>query len=156
MHTSQRVSLALLRISMGWLFFYAGFEKLMDPSWSAASYLAGAKTFSTFYQLLLRSDVLPLINLINEWGLFLLGVSLILGLFTRLSAALGIALMLLYYFPILNFPYPNAHSFLVDEHIIYIFILFVLCAFKAGRVWGFDARILTLTNKSSAFRELIG
>ena len=62
---------------MGWLFLYAGFTKVINPDWSAAGYIGNAKTFSGFYNWFLRPDVLPLTNLINEWGLTLLGVSLI-------------------------------------------------------------------------------
>ena len=63
---------------------------------------------------------------------------MIFGLFVGLSAKLGAVLMLLYYLPLLDFPYPNAHAFIVDEHIIYITALLVLGSFKAGRVWGLE------------------
>src|SRR3990167_4727620 len=119
MTKAQKIFLFLLRISLGWLFFYAGITKVLNPAWSAAGYLKGAKTFVGFYQWLLDPAILPWLNLVNEWGLTLLGVSLIFGVFVRLSSVLGAVLMLLYYFEILDFPYPNAHSFIVDEHIIY-------------------------------------
>ncbi|HEY4476012.1 MAG TPA: DoxX family membrane protein [Candidatus Paceibacterota bacterium] len=134
----QKISLFLLRISMGWLMFYAGITKVLDPAWSAAGYLKGAKTFTEFYQWLTTSDLLPFTNFMNEWGLTLLGLSLILGLFVRLSSILGALLMLLYYFPILQFPYPNPHSFLVDEHIIYAAALLLLGSFRVGRIWGLE------------------
>src|SRR3989344_687497 len=134
MNIFQKASIFLLRVSIGWMFFWAGITKVLDPNWSAAGYLAGAKTFTSFYQWLLTSDMLPLTNLMNEWGLTLLGFALILGVFVRLSSVLGAVLMLLYYFPILQFPYPNAHAFLVDEHIIYIGSLLVLCSVRAGRI----------------------
>ena len=46
--------------------------------------------------------------------------------------------MILYYLPILDFPYPNPHAYLVDEHIIYILVLVVLASVRAGRIWGLD------------------
>ena len=132
----HKISLFLLRISIGWLMFYAGITKVLDPQWSAAGYLKGAKTFADFYQRLTSPGTLPVINFVNEWGLTLLGVSLILGVFIRFSAPLGAILMLLYYFPILAFPYPNAHAFIVDEHIIYALALLVLASLRAGDFWG--------------------
>lgn len=123
---------------MGWLMFYAGIIKVVDPTWSAAGYLGNAKTFTGFYNWFLRPDILPFTNLVNEWGLTLLGLALIFGIFVRLSSVLGAVLMLLYYFPILQFPYPNAHSFIVDEHIIYISVLLFLATIRAGRVWGLE------------------
>ncbi len=137
----QKHILFLLRISLGVLMFYAGITKVLDPSWSAGGYLAGAKTFSVFFQRLAQPDLLPFINLVNEWGLTLLGVSLILGAFVRLSSVLGAVLMMLYYFPILDFPYPNPHSYIVDEHIIYALALLYFATVKAGRVGGLDGKI---------------
>ncbi len=131
-------SLLFLRLSLGCLFFYAGITKLLDPSWSAAFYLKGAKTFPAFYQWLLQPDILPVINFLNEWGLTLIGLALILGIFVRLASIAGATMMLLYYFPILDFPYPNAHAFIVDEHIVYIFAFLVLASFRAGRVFGLE------------------
>src|SRR3989344_3120408 len=133
----QKISLFFLRITMGWMFFWAGITKVLaDPSWSAAGYLKGAKMFTGFYNFLSTPGMLPITDFVNEWGLTLLGVSLIFGLGVRVSSILGAALMLLYYFPILDFPYPNAHSYIVDEHIIYIAALLLLAAMKAGRAWG--------------------
>src|SRR3989338_2380123 len=121
----QKVSLFLLRISLGWVFLYAGITKVLDSGWSAAGYLNNAKTFAGLYQWFANPNLLPIVNFINEWGLTLLGISLILGVFVRLSSIFGIAIMLLYYFPVLEFPYiPGAHAFIVDEHIIYAAILF--------------------------------
>jgi thiosulfate dehydrogenase [quinone] large subunit len=118
--------------------FYAGITKVLNPEWSAAGYLNEAKSFTGFFQSLTAPGVLPMVNFLNEWGLTLLGLSLILGLGVRLSGILGALLMLLYYFPVLDFPYPNAHSYIVDEHLIYAFALLVLSAWRAGRVWGLD------------------
>ncbi|MEK7650766.1 MAG: DoxX family protein [Patescibacteria group bacterium] len=134
MNKAQKVSLFLLRIGLGFFFFYAGFTKIIDPSWSAAGYIGAAKHFTSFYQSLLSPNILPTINILNAWGLTLLGLSLITGLFTRLSAILGIVLMALYYLA-LPFPYPDAHSLVVDEHIIIILALLVIINFHAGKVW---------------------
>ncbi len=154
----QKLSLFLLRISLGWLFFYAGITKVLNPEWSAAGYLKGAKTFVWFYQWLLAPNILPVVNFLNEWGLTLIGASLILGVFVRLSSVLGIVLMLLYYFPILQFPYPNPHSYLVDEHIVYALSLFVLAAMQAGRHWGLEnwCASLPLCSKYPKLRAWLG
>lgn len=137
----QKFSIFILRVSLGVMMFYAGITKVMNPEWSAAGYLKGAKAFSPFYNSLLSPSILPVINLINEWGLTLLGISLIVGIFVRLSSFLGIILMILYYLPILKFPFAGDHSYIVDEHIIYSLVLIVLIAFKAGRIFGIDGWI---------------
>ena len=139
MTSPQKFFLFLLRVTVGWMFFYAGITKVLNPQWSAEGYLKGAKAFTWFFQIILDPSVLPIVNFMNKWGLTLLGISLILGLFVRFSSLLGVLLMALYYLA-LGFPYPNPHSYIVDEHIIYISILFFFAAVKAGRVFGLDAK----------------
>lgn len=140
----QKVSIFLLRITMGWLFFYAGITKVINPAWSAAGYLNGAKTFTGFYQWLANPDILPITNFLNEWGLTLIGLSLILGVFVRVSAVLGAAMMVLYYFPVLAFPKIGANAYLVDEHIIYTMALLVLASVQSGRIWGLETWCIKL------------
>jgi len=41
-------------------------------------------------------------------------------------------MMVLYYLPILDFPYPNANSFIVDEHIIYAAALMFIGSVAGG------------------------
>ena len=142
MTTFQRFSIFILRVALGFLMFYAGITKVTNSSWSAAGYIKGAKILTPFYNFLLSPSVLPVIDFLNEWGLTLLGISLIFGIFVRLSSVLGIILMTLYYLPILKFPYVGDHSYLVDEHIIYSLAMALLFAFNAGKIFiGIDAWI---------------
>lgn len=158
MTTPQKLFLFLARISMGWLMFYAGITKVLDPTWSAEGYLKGAQTFKSLYDWFLQPDKLPIINLVNEWGLTLLGISLILGIFVRLSSVLGAGLMLLYYFPILTFPYIQPHAYVVDEHIIYALVLLFFAAIRAGRIWGLEEKCsrLPLCSRFPKLRNLLG
>lgn len=136
MNKYAKIFLVLLRLAAGWLFLYSGFTKIADPSWSAAGLLTHASTFSGFYSWLASPELISITNFVNEWGQLLLGVSLILGVFIRLSSILGAVLMLLYYFPALKFPYPNEHSYIVDEHIIYALVLLLLASLSAGKIFG--------------------
>ncbi|MBI4272733.1 DoxX family protein [Candidatus Uhrbacteria bacterium] len=153
-----KLSLFALRIAMGWLMFYAGITKVLNPTWSAAGYLSGAKTFPEFYTWLTRPDILPITNVVNEWALTLLGVSLILGVFVRLSSLCGAVLMILYYFPILIFPTIKTTAFIVDEHIIYALVFLFFAAVRAGRVWGLEnwCGKLPLCSKFPRLRALLG
>lgn len=132
----SKIAIALLRISIGWLFFYAGITKVLNPSWSAESYLGGAKTFPELYNFLLSPSVLPIVNFLNAWGLTLIGAALVLGVFVRMAGVLGATMMILYYLPILDFPYPNTHSYIVDEHIVYAATMLTLAALDAGKSLG--------------------
>lgn len=126
----QNWSLFLLRLSLGILFFWAGWTKVLNPNWSAAGYLKGAKVLQGLYAWFLDPSVLPLTNFLNEWGLTLIGIALILGLSVRLASFFGLILMWLYYFPI----FPPAHGW-VDEHIIYALVFLVFMAFGTGEVF---------------------
>ncbi len=138
MNKLQKISIFLLRVTLGWLFVYAGVTKVLDSNWSAAGYLESAKTFPGLFHWFANAQNIGWINFVNEWGLTVVGVSLILGIFVRLSSAGGALLMALYYLPVLEFPYIAPHSFLVDEHIIYLLVFILLFAFQAGRAWGLD------------------
>ncbi len=141
MNTVQIFTLFFLRVTLGCLFFYAGITKVLDPSWSAEGYISSAKMFSEYYAYFLKANILPLVNIANSWGLTLIGVSLISGIWVRWSSLFGIVLMALYYFAILDFPHPNAHAYIVDEHIIYIAGLLLLGAFNAGKAWGLGSKL---------------
>ena len=138
---NTRVLIFLSRVGMGVLFFYAGITKVLDPAWSAEGYLKGAKSFNAFYTWLASPGLLPITNFVNEWGLTLLGLALILGIGIKYVAPLGALLMLLYYFPVLDFPFAGEHAFIVDEHIIYALVLLLLWKLDAGRTWGLEGRI---------------
>jgi thiosulfate dehydrogenase [quinone] large subunit len=131
----------LLRLSLGWYFFYAGVSKIINPAWSAEGFLKAAKTFHNFYNFFLDPGVLPYVNLLNKWGLAIIGLSLILGLFVRWSALAGVLLMALYYFPGLDFPYAGDNALVVDQHVIFALLFLFLAAAGAGRKWGFDRRL---------------
>ncbi len=153
-----KASLFFLRVSLGWMFFYAGFSKLINPNWSSVGYIGSAKTFPELYAWFAQSSVLPVVNMLNEWGLTLIGISLILGIFVRVSSLFGILMMALYYFPILDFPLVKTTSYIVDDHIIIIGIFLVFIAQRVGRVWGLDGWCagLPICKRFPRIRSLIG
>jgi thiosulfate dehydrogenase [quinone] large subunit len=157
LNKSSAVWLTVLRIVTGWFFFYAGITKVLDPAWSAAGYLNNAQTFAGFYRWLASPGFLPIVNFVNEWGLTFLGVSLILGIGVRLSSILGAILMLLYYFPAVNFPFVE-HGFLIEEHIIYAAALVLLTSLDAGRYYGLEnwCSNLPICSKFPRIRSWLG
>ena len=121
---NKRNILGLLRIALGWVFFYAGLSKIMNSSWTAAGFLNGAKTFPGLYHWFALPANIGWVNVLNEYGLALVGLGLILGLKVRWVSLAGILLMVLYYFPQLSFPYAGSTSaYIIDEHVVYGLIL---------------------------------
>ena len=135
----------LLRVGMGWILTYAALDKLFNPEWSAKGYMMGAKTLTSFYHWLASSGNIGWGNFLNEWVVLLLGLALMFGVLTRWASLGGILLMLLYYLPVLQFPYAGEHALLVDEHVIYTLVFFLLFAADAGRFWGLDTYLKKTT-----------
>lgn len=152
MTTPQKISLALLRVSIGWYFFWAGFTKVLDHTWSAEGFLLHATMFPGFYTLFTSPTILPTINVLNSWGLLLIGVALVVGVTVRLSAFFGVLLMFLYYFP-----HENMHSFIVDDHIIIILGLCISALFDSGNAFGLKYWFLQIpfVNQSPLMKKLV-
>lgn len=137
MTSKAKISLFLLRTSLGFMFFSSAFSKIINQDWSALGYLEKAKTFSGFYQWLASPANIGWVNFLNAWGMLLIGLALVFGFATKLASFFGILLMLLYYLPILQFPYADK-NLIVDQHIIYILVFLLLISFDAGKIWGLD------------------
>lgn len=145
----QTIILVTLRILIGWHFLYEGAIKLYDPEWTSSGYLLDSQgLFSGFYYSLASNQtVLQIVDIINIWGLILIGLCLILGLFTRLSVISGIILLSLYYLshpplPVYEYLLPfEGHYLIVDKNLIEIFAMVILLLFPTGKIIGIDRLI---------------
>jgi len=127
----------LLRFLLGWFMFFAGIEKVINPEWSASGFLMAAKTFPDFYAWFASASQSWWVDPLNAWGITLVGVALVLGVAVRPAALAGLALMLLYYFPHVDFPYVE-HGFIVEEHIIYGAAFLLVAFLPAARRFSFS------------------
>lgn len=133
-------SLFSLRVIMGWTFFYAGITKVVNPEWSVRGFLLYAIPEGNPLPWLwttMANDWAWLLTPLNQLGLTLVGLALIVGALVRFSAFWGAMMMLFYW--IASYPFDNA--FLIDYHMVYVFLLFGLGAFGSGRILGLDNRI---------------
>jgi thiosulfate dehydrogenase [quinone] large subunit len=137
---SARVPLFLLRLGIGWVFFYAGWSKVVtfftaDKDWTAAGFLGNLE--GTFADLFSGMAGNALVDYLNAYGLLLIGVAIILGVLVRWSAFWGAALMLLYWLA----EFPPEHAYIIDDHIVYALVFVFLAAAGAGRGCGLDKSI---------------
>jgi thiosulfate dehydrogenase [quinone] large subunit len=129
--------LVVLRVAMGWIFFWAFLDKLFglgfatpaEKSWlSGGSPTAGFLKFGTkgplssFYQQIAGSAVVDWLFML---GLLFVGITLLFGVLVKLGSYVGILMMILIYSAVL----PPEHNPFLDEHIIYILVL-LLISFK--------------------------
>jgi thiosulfate dehydrogenase [quinone] large subunit len=160
---AQGVTLVLLRTVIGWHFLYEGYYKLVLPAWarggtpiarwSAAGYLAAATgpLAGAFHAL--GASAGSSIDLVVPIGLVLVGLSLMLGLFTRLGcwgAALMLALFYLSAIPLTGAPVPGQEGeyILVSKNLIELVAVAVILAFRTERIAGLD--LLFPSSRTSA------
>lgn len=135
----EQTLLLILRLSMAWVFLYAASHQVFVSGWSAAGFLGHTKTFNWLFAPMAAPAVAPLISFLVAYGHLLIGLSLLVGLFIRASALAAIALMVLYWMAHMDFPYiSNPNNFLLDDHIVYAFVLWLLIVVRAGHIWGLD------------------
>src|SRR5688572_24752486 len=121
MSARQQVLLVTLRTVIGWHFLYEGYFKLITPGWgadglplspfSSAAYLRGATgPFAGVFHAIGASPAIGTIDLIVAMSLVAIGLGLMLGLFTQLACAGGIALLAVFYLsaiPLTGLPGPR-------------------------------------------------
>jgi hypothetical protein len=62
------------------------------------------------------------------------------GLMVRVSAAFGMALLVMYWTAHMDWPFiENTNNFIIDYHIVYATLCVYLIVYRAGHVWGLDA-----------------
>ena len=96
----KRLFITLLRMAIGWHFFYEGVSKFIAEDWTAHGYLINSSGFmSGFYHWLASSPgAMRVVDPLNVYGLILIGLALFLGVFIRPAAVAGALLLGLYYF----------------------------------------------------------
>jgi len=146
------------RLTMGWTFLWPAIHHFADDKF-VLGFLSHVKTFHDVYEPLTNPTIVPTLTSLVEYGHLLIGLSLISGLFVRISAPFAIMLMLLYWTAHMDFPYiENANNYLIDYHIVYAGILVYLIVKRAGHVFGLDGVLerLHLVEHYPALRPLVG
>ncbi len=131
----SRFVVFLLRLFMGILMFYSGITKVLTPNWSASSFLTGQATYGPFKEAFLVFANNGLVDFLVMWGLTLIGLALIVGLFVRLASFFGIVLMILFYLPRLP---PAPPSWFVEEHVIFAAVFLLLMYTKSSTFLGLE------------------
>jgi len=163
----QQIALVVLRTVIGWHFLYEAYYKIWSPAWgptgtplprwTAAGYLKGASgPLASLFQRMVDGGGTPWIDRSVKIGLVLIGLSLILGLFTRIgaiAALLFLSLVYLLYLPLTGVPQPgNEGTYLiVNKTLIEAAAVFVLLTFDTGKIAGLD--LLLRRRKSTPAEE---
>ncbi len=136
--------LAVLRMTMGWIFLWAFFDKVFGFGFATEHGKAWIDGVSPTTGFLLKGTTGPLVGIFQalsgsvvvDWlfmvGLVCIGTALILGIAMRLAVYSGSLLLFLMWLAIL-LPHNNP---IIDEHIVYILVLFTRMKCGADDAWG--------------------
>lgn len=143
-HNYRRLLITILRIAIGWHFLYEGLSKIFTPDWTASGYLLNTTGFmSGFYHGIANSpSLLKVSDVMNMYGLLLIGLALFIGFAIRYASLAGALLLTLYYFA-----YPpfgtnlfgasEGHLFIVDKLFIEaVALIFIALSNEKG--YGID------------------
>jgi thiosulfate dehydrogenase [quinone] large subunit len=145
-----------LRLIVGWVFLFAGVEKLLDlegtgkpfsafgflkfataGTWPGAAENAVVNPTHDFWVgLTTNAAAMQFINFIVPVGEVLIGAALILGLATRFASVAGALMMGLFFVAAWDF----GHG-IVNEHFVYGAVTLVLGYARAGEIYGLDGYI---------------
>jgi thiosulfate dehydrogenase [quinone] large subunit len=154
LNRTQQTALVVLRTLIGWHFLYEGLVKLVWPAWtragvplgrfSSAGYLRSSTgPFADVFRAFADASWLPWLDLLMAWSLLLIGLGLMLGLFTQLACAGALALLALFYLSWLPTrgvyePGTEGNYLLVNKNLVEAAAVFVVLAFRTGRIAGLD------------------
>ena len=148
---SPRWMLLVLRLALGWLFLYAGWEKLTaEGGWTATGFLTHAVEgpFTGLFESMAGAAAVDWLVMLGE---VLIGVALILGVAVRWTALAASAMLALFYLAQL----PPEHGW-VSDRLIYIIGLNVLAAARAGTFYGVDGLLEGAERRVPALRYVLG
>ena len=168
--TFQTVSLVLLRTLIGWHFLYEAYYKLNLPgwksgsgpiaAWTSAGYLKGASGPAAWiFHKVVNVGWTLWIDRTVKVALLLIGLSLILGLFTRIgtwAALVMLSLFYVLYIPTAGVPQAgNEGTYLiVNKTLIEAAAVLVLIAFDTSKLAGLDLFLQRRSRSTVADRPL--
>jgi thiosulfate dehydrogenase (quinone) large subunit len=150
----QQTALVVLRTLIGWHFLYEGYYKLLLPGWSSAGvplqpwtstgYLKAASgPLGGLFQWMIDKGWIGWMDTTVKLSLLLIGLSLILGLFTRAGCWGALFFLTLFYLlsvPLSGAPQPgNEGTYLiVNKTLVEVAAVFALLVFNTGALAGLD------------------
>ncbi len=143
---TQTIVLVLLRLVIGYHFLEAGFDKLFDPNWTSAAFLLQSNwIFADLFQLMADNQtVLAIVDFLNIGGQILIGLSLIIGLFSTWAAFFGALLIFFYYIAIP--PFVDGYTF-IDKNLFELFAFLIIALFPTSKIVGIDLLIYKLKKR---------
>lgn len=138
--------LGILRLSMGLIFLWAFVDKVLGLGFATAgegAWLSGGSPTAGFLQFGVHGPFAGFFNSLAgstlvDWlfmlGLLFIGLTLTLGIMTKLGGYIGALMLFLMYLAVGI--QPEHHPF-IDDHFIYFFVMLAVAWADAGKYFGF-------------------
>ncbi|WP_394238404.1 DoxX family protein [Niallia oryzisoli] len=135
--------LTVIRVYLGWQWLTAGYEKITSGKFDASGFLHGALSKISgdhpavpgWWGYFIENAALPNVGLFNvlvPWGEFLVGVALLLGVFTSFAALMGV---------IMNFSYLFSGTTSTNPQMLLLELLILIAGVNAAKI-GLDHWVL--------------
>jgi thiosulfate dehydrogenase [quinone] large subunit len=141
----QLFFLMALRLFAGWHFLFEGLIKLLTPGWTAQGYLMSATgPFAPLFNWLGRDSLIPFSDTLTAIALSIVGLTLILGVWEKAGAFIGIGMLTFFYLAHPSWPgIPAAgpaegNYFIVNKNLVELAALGVLAYFPTGHLMGLE------------------
>ncbi|MDR4950357.1 DoxX family protein [Neobacillus cucumis] len=140
--------LTVLRFYLGWEWLNAGWGKISSGKFDASGFLNGAiqnisgenPAVQPWWGNFLKEVALPYVDLFNvivPWGEFLVGLGLILGIFTTFSILMGLTM---------NFAYMFSGTTSTNPQMVLLGMFILVAGMNAGKI-GLDRWLMPLLRK---------
>ncbi|MDN3017130.1 DoxX family protein [Paenibacillus sp. BSR1-1] len=128
--------LTVLRLYLGWQWLNAGWGKISSGNFDAAGFLNGAvnnmsgdhPAVQPWWGNFLKEVAIPYVDLFNvmvPWGEFLVGLGLILGIFTSFSLLMGLTM---------NFAYMLSGTTSTNPQMVLLGLIILAAGMNAGKL----------------------
>jgi len=166
---SRAFGILALRLVTGWVFLYAGLEKVFGAEpFSAYGFLTfgtagtakGAPegailnpTNAFWVDLAANAQLLDIINFIVPFGQIAIGAALILGLATRFAALMGFVMMVGFTVAAWDFAFG-----VINQTALIALVSLIVGILRAGEVYGVDAIVdeQPVVKRTPALRYVLG
>jgi thiosulfate dehydrogenase (quinone) large subunit len=164
------IGILLTRVTVGWVFLYAGLEKVFGSTpFTAAGFLKFGTIGTTaekvadgtivnpthgfWVSLAGNATLMPIVNFLVVFGEVAIGAALILGLATRFASIAGALMMTLFWIAAWDFAFG-----VIEYHSVLAIVTLSLGIIGAGEFFGLDALVETtpIVKRAPALRYVLG
>ena len=144
------IGILLTRVTVGWVFLYAGIEKVFGATPFTA---AGFLKFGTIGTTAEKVADGTIVNFLVVFGEVAIGAALILGLATRFASIAGALMMTLFWIAAWDFAFGA-----IEYHSVLAIVTLSLGIIGAGEFFGLDAIVETtpIVKRAPALRYVLG